>query len=58
MWLASQVIFFGVPALLCSLIRFPFLSGVISLSVAPANLTATVHLEKKNSVTSTPTHQH
>lgn len=55
MWLASQVIFFGVAALLCSLIRFPFLSGVISLSVAPANLTATVHLEKKNSVTPLPT---
>lgn len=48
MWLASQVIFFGVAALLCSLIRFPFPSGVISLSVAPANLTAMVHLEKKN----------
>lgn len=31
---------------------------VISLSVALANLTATVHLEKKNCVTSTPTHQH
>ena len=48
MWLASQVIFFGVAALLCSLIRFPFPSGVISLSVAPANLTAMVHLEEKN----------
>lgn len=56
MQLASQVIFSGVAALLCSLIRFPFLSGVISLSGAPTNLAATVHLKEKNSVTSTPTH--
>lgn len=53
---ASQVIFSGVAALLCSLIRFPFLSGVISLSGAPTNLAATVHLKEKNNVTSAPTH--
>lgn len=52
---ASQVIFSGVAALLCSLIRFPFLSGVISLSGALTNLKATVHLKEKNNVTSAPT---